>query len=269
MLFAATLPLAALFVLEARSVRVRLLGAATLLLLAGSIAASGSRGAILAACAGVLLFGLAVARRATSRAVVVGAVVVAGIGLASIASIPQPLSQVEAAKVKNPSRNTEKYTANDAQYAIRLEDEIGYSGGYHAPSKSNFWSASGRLQAWRGALAQGYRRPLLGYGFGTEATVFVDRFQVFQGGVPENSFIGLFLQLGVVGVALFLGLVVALALAAVRSLRMDRALAAACIGVLGAGLVLSFVQSFFYAVGNVATLTLWVSAFVPAARASE
>jgi hypothetical protein len=269
MLFAATLPLAALLLVDARSARGRVLAGVTFLLLAGSIAASGSRGAIAAACAGLLLFGLFAVGRAISRVAVIVGVVVLGVVLAAIASFPEPLSRAEAAKVKSPAGNTERYTPNDAQYVVRLEDEIGYSGGSHGRSTDDLWSGSGRLDAWRGALAQGDERRLLGYGFGTESAVFVDRFQDFQGGVPENSFIGLFLQLGIVGVGLFAVLGAALAVAAVRSLKRDRALAATCIGVIGAGIVLSMVQSFFYAVGNVATLTLWVSAFLPAARASE
>ena len=68
---------------------------------------------------------------------------------------------------------------------------------------------SGRLQAWETAVDQGLGRPIAGYGFGTEDETFVDRSYLFVSEAVENSFIGVFLQLGVLGVAL---LVVALAL---------------------------------------------------------
>jgi O-antigen ligase len=109
----------------------------------------------------------------------------------------------------------------------------------------------------------------VGHGFGTEEAVFVDRFWGFQGGVPENSFLGLFLQLGAVGVVLFLVLIGALAAATLRVLRTERNLAAACLGVLGAGVVLSLVQSYLFAIGNVAMLTVWTCALLPAGRSRD
>ena len=98
--------------------------------------------------------------------------------------------------------------------------------------------------------------------------MFVDRFQDFQGGVPENSFIGLFLQLGVVGLALFLGFVATLVTVALRRLSVDRNVVAACLGVSAAGLTLSLVQSYVYAIGNVATLSVWLAAFLAASPRS-
>lgn len=265
MLFAAALPLAALLTLEARARRGRVAGAASLLLLMGSIAASGSRGALAAGCVGLLLFGIAAFTRQSSRvAVAVAVALLAALGLAA-RSLPEPLTPGAAKFAHSPQANTERFSVHDAQYAIRLEDEIGYPASFHAVS-SGLFSSSGRVDAWRGALEQGERRPLAGYGFGTEEAVFVDRFWGFQGGVPENSFLGLFLQLGAVGVVLFIVLFGALLAAAVRVLRIDRNLASACLGVLGAGVVLSLVQSYLYAIGNVATLTVWICAFLAAGR---
>jgi hypothetical protein len=63
----------------------------------------------------------------------------------------------------------------------------------------------------------------------------------------------------------FAALVAALALPARRALRgPHRALAGAALGVLAAGLAVAVVQSYLYSVGNIATLPLWICAFVGA-----
>lgn len=267
MLFAAALPLAALFLVELRG-GARLAAAGALLLLAGSIIASGSHGAAAAACAGLLVFGLAVARRRVSRAAVVAGVAALALTAGVVTGVSGPLSAAELAKVGRertyPVGSTERRTANDAQYIVRLEDEVDYSSG--GPTRRSWFSSSGRVEAWRGAVGQAADRPLVGYGFGTEETVFVDRFEAFQGGLPENSFIGMLLQLGAVGLALFVGLLAALAVRGVRFLRPDSVVPSACLGVLAAGLMLAFVQSYLYVVGNAATLTVWVGAFLAAVR---
>jgi hypothetical protein len=145
----------------------------------------------------------------------------------------------------------------------RAVDEIGNP----ALTKKNVSTAgSGRIAAWRGALDLIRERPLLGYGFGTEAKVFVDRWYYFQGGSTENSYLGLLLQLGVLG----LGLVVALGLALlVRGLRripaLDdeaRPIVASLLGVLVAAAGIMVIQSFLYSVGNIATATVWISLFL-------
>jgi len=265
MLFAVALPIAGLLVCEAATRLRRVAGLAAFALLAGSIAMSDSRGALAAAVVGLLLAGWLATRRLRRRAWVLVAVAGLAALLAALGSLPRPLSAPAAAHAKNPSANVEPYTPNDAQYRLRLEDEVGYRSGSHAPV-GRLLSGSGRLEAWKGAIGQGEDRPVLGYGFGTEATVFVDRYQDFQGGVPENSFIGLFLQLGLVGVALLCALFAALGLFVARGLRDDRNLAAACAGVLGATLTLSLVQSYVYAFGNVATLAVWTAVFVGASK---
>jgi O-antigen ligase len=99
-----------------------------------------------------------------------------------------------------------------------------------------------------------------GYGFGTEDRVFVDRYVFFNSNVPENSYIGLFLQLGLVGLAL-LGAFTLFAI--VRALRTAGGPnAAACAAVVAAGLVLALFQSYLYAAGNNATAAFWISGFL-------
>jgi hypothetical protein len=91
--------------------------------------------------------------------------------------------------------------------------------------------------------------------------------------VPENSYLGLFLQVGAAGLALFLGLAAALlaraglALGALRGER--RLLVAALTGVFVAGLVLGIFQSYLYAPGNNATGALWICAFLLAAATAR
>jgi O-antigen ligase len=260
MLFAVGVPLAAALWLDARSRTKRLLAVGAFLLLAGSIVAAGSRGAAAAAVVGLLVLAVALGRGPVPRAVAVGAAVALAVTAILITAVSAPLSAAEAARARTLVGNTERYTPNDAEYILRMADEIG-SGG--SRSSRSVFDTSGRLQAWRGAVRQGVDRPLLGYGFGTEEAVFVDRYRAFEGGVPENSFIGLFLQLGFVGLALFLALLAALVAAALRE---GGRIAAVGLAVLATGIALAVVQSYVYAVGNVATLGIWMCAFLPAGR---
>jgi O-antigen ligase len=110
---------------------------------------------------------------------------------------------------------------------------------------------------------------LAGYAFGTEDRVFTERYVGFNSNVPENSYVGLALQLGVLGLIAFAALVLALVLPAVRALprlgTRELRLAAACLGTLAAGLVLACFQSYIYAAGNNATAAVWICTFMLAA----
>ena len=84
----------------------------------------------------------------------------------------------------------------------RLQDDIGHPGVGVADTtrrERNLTGSSGRTEAWRGALGLAADRPVVGYGFGTEDRTFVDRYVFFNSNVPENSYIGILLQLGLVG----------------------------------------------------------------------
>jgi hypothetical protein len=74
----------------------------------------------------------------------------------------------------------------------------------------------------------------------------------------------MYLQLGVVGLASLVSLVVLLAAAMLR--RADRWPAAGPLAALAAGAILAVVQSYLYSVGDIATLALWTTAFVGAAQ---
>jgi len=267
LLFGVVTPLATWAVLARRRTA---LAAVALALLVGTIVATGSRGGLVAGAAGSAIVVLAFAWR-RPRALVAGIAAVAAVAAvgAAIQSLPKPATS--GVPVVTPS-GLPKARAGyvDAELVYPLNADVGrpLPGGAQPPVTRSFLGGSGRLDAWRGALHEVARRPVAGHGFGTEQAVFVDRYYQFVGGLPENSYIGLALQLGVVGVLALLALVGVLARAGVRALRgPQRGLAAAGLGVLAAGLVIALVQSYLYSVGNIAAAALWIPAFLLAAAA--
>jgi O-antigen ligase len=111
-----------------------------------------------------------------------------------------------------------------------------------------------------------------GYGFGTELYAFQDRYRGFASENVENSYIGLFLELGLVGLALFLAIVVWIGVAAVRGFRRlapdERWPIAVCGALAAGGLILAVGLSYVYSVGNIGTVSFWVGLFLLAAAAS-
>jgi hypothetical protein len=269
LLLALVLPIAVCLVLEARSWRSRAGAIALVLLFDGSIAASSSRGALVAAFVGTIvviaLAPLAIRTRAVAGAVAV-ALAAASLG---IALVPQPATRPAAAQPAAAAPPPAKRPAPryvDAEALLPLSFDIGSRvPGVNTEQPRSFLGSSGRSLAWQGALDEAAKRPILGYGFGTEGRVFVDRYALFTGDLPENAYIGLDLQLGAVGLIAFLALAVALLAAMGRGLR--RSATPACLGVFVAGLVLALVQSYIYSVGNVGTATLWICAFLGVAAA--
>ena len=146
----------------------------------------------------------------------------------------------------------------------RREDEYGHP----ALSVTGTTSvASGRLAAWEGALRLVWERPLLGYGFGTEDKVFVDRWFSFQGARPENSGIGMLLQLGVAGLLLLGTIGAVIGWYALRAIRIgggESTVAVVGLGVLISGVIVAFIQSYVYSAGNIAALPLWLTIFLTA-----
>ena len=243
LLLALGTPLALFFTLEARSQLARGCAICVTALFVGSITASGSRGAMLGALAGALLLVLTRAgswRQRLRLAVVASAVFAAALGVSRIPEPKPPPTPATARAV--------------------------------APTRRTLFTSSGRTAAWRGAIRQAAKRPLLGYGFGTEERVFVNRYRGFVSDVPENSYIGATLQLGIAGVGLFL-LVAAVALLEFVNVvgRLGRrtcAPAAACAGVVVAGLTAAVTQSYLFSVGNIATASVWLAMFLLASAAA-
>jgi MFS family permease len=272
MVLAIGVPLAAYVLVEARTVTRRALAVALLALLLGSIVASGSRGALVAAFGGLLTFAVLAAPSLPARAFCAAAV----IGLLGVSVVLTRLPQPDPAVLARPGTTLPEGPAAapgylDANVRWRLQEDVGRPPFGEVPSETSrsVLGGSGRAQAWGGALELGAERSLLGYGFGTEDRVFVDRYFEHGSNLPENSYIGLFLQLGVAGVAVFVGFVATLVAGALRVLRRPRwpvgRLAAACAGGLVAGLLLALTQSFIYAAGSNATLAVWLCGFLLAA----
>lgn len=258
MLLALGVPLALCLVLEARRVAVRVAAAAALALLAGSIVASGSRGALIAALVGALVLVGTVARG--RRRLVLAAATAAAFGLGVwITQLPKPLPRpVHRAASSTPLRPAFE---RNAERVLPLSQEIGAENGAHPSIRRRLFGSSGRSQAWAGALHTWERRPVAGYGFGTEEHAFVDRYYFFDAGLPENSYIGTLLQLGIVGLALL----IAAALWALARFRLSPRSAA----LLAGGLVLGVTQSYLFAVGNDATIPVWLAWFMLAAAAAR
>jgi O-antigen ligase len=259
MLMALGLPLALWVFSESGSRRARVVSGAVVLLLGGSLLASASRGALVAALAGIVVFVLA-SRARSSRSGLAIAILTALLAVTCASTV---LAR-DARAAPKPSRPTASRQTGRRPAIGPLEDEIG-RGHFQRSFLSRLTGSSGRLEAWQGAIEQGNQRPLLGYGFGTEDRVFIDRFFIFQGNRTENAYIGTYLQLGLVGVGLVFALVARLVLLFRRAAAFAgerRREVAACGGALTAAFVLGFFQSYLTSVGNVATISVWVLALM-------
>jgi O-antigen ligase len=270
MLLAVAVPVAAAFVVGRRRAGVRLAAGIAIALFVASIVASASRGAMVAACAGAVAFALLALDGRKLRVLAAGGAVAAlavGIVVSRLPDSDPSAVVVLPGITTEPARTGGGYL--NAERFLRLEDDVGHPPFGVAATESEgrpLLGSSGRSEAWEGALRAGSERPILGFGFGTEEKAFVDRYVGFDSDRPENSYLGLYLQLGLAGVGLFLALAATLALAAFRDVprlpRADRHLLAACAGVLAAALVLGLFQSYIYSVGNNATVAVWLCLFL-------
>jgi hypothetical protein len=273
MVLASALPLALWAAREARSRAGRATAGGTALLFVGSIVASGSRGALVAAAAGtlVLLLALATSRRRRAYAFAASALLL-GVG-AVVMQLPQPAETNPVISPKIVPLPPIPFSDKEAQIRLPLESEIGFPRPGETQFRRSPLETSGRLPAWRGAAGQVAERPVVGYGFGTEEEVFVDRYYLFISDKVENSFLGTALQLGVVGLALLLVLLATVTRRGWRALASlggaDRRVAAACAGAAVAGLVMSVTQSFLTSPGSPAAAPFWLSAFLLAALSSR
>jgi O-Antigen ligase len=243
------------------------LAAGALLLFDGSIVASGSRGALIAALAGAVVWFATLRRPWRLRLALVAAAAAVFAADVAITQIPKPLSAAG-----HPATRPQRVLTN-AQFVVPLEDELGRPGKGAPPIRRTLFGTSGRARAWDGALHQIARRPVAGYGFGTEQFAFVDRYYGFDSSVPESSYIGAALQLGVVGLAALLALLGAIGVVAARAVRTltGRALAEAraCVSVVAAGVVLGVTQSYLTSPGNLASSTFWIAALCLAGLAAK
>jgi O-antigen ligase len=256
MLFAFGMPIAAWAIVAASSRGRRALIAAVWLLLFGELAATGSRGSLLAAAVGTVVVVALDRRPALQRVALATACLLAFAGGAAASALPKPTTA--------PPPATPTRLLNDAEVTFPLESELGAPKPGTAIQRRGLFSSSGRFQAWRGAIDQGDQRPVAGYGFGTESRVFVDRYYGLDSNVAENSYVGLYLQLGLAGLALFLFVV---GRALVFGFRAAGAATTAVppVAVVCAGMVLAVGQSFVYSVGATGTVPFWICVFLTSA----
>ena len=270
MALAIATPLALHFASAARATVLRVAAAAAGVLLLGSIAFSGSRGALAAAFAGLGVYAL-VAANGRRRLVLVGVAAALAAGTLAVSQLPSTAATnppEPTGQDPNPARVTPAPGYIDANLqGLRLQDDIGHPGvrGETPRDERTLIGSSGRTEAWRGALGLVADRPIAGYGFGTEDRTFVDRYVFFNSNVPENSYIGILLQLGIVGLVLLVLLVSALLRPALRA---RDEVAAAATAAFAAAAVLGLFQSYLYAAGNVATAPAWVAGFAALAAAA-
>jgi O-antigen ligase len=270
LLLASCLALVAWLFARAVSRRGRVTLAVVGLLFLGSMIGSGSRGSLIGGFAGVAVVVAFVPARVRMRAALGAATVAALAASIGLALVPKS----EGADWKPPHVTATPSPGShpkpgfiNVEGAFPLDSDIGTILVDSKPTRRTLFGLTGRGEAWRGAIDLADERPVVGYGFGTEARVFVDRWADFVGGLPENSYIGMYLQLGVVGLLALLALAASIVVAALR--RRDRWQVAGPLGALTAGLVMAFVQSYIYSVGDIATVALWAAAFLAAVRPSQ
>lgn len=263
MLFALVLPAVAWAAVTARARGRRTVALGTLGLLYGSLVATGSRGALLGALLGTLVFALVAALPRRARLAVVASTLTLGAAGVVILELPEPSATNPTIPFDIQPPPTPPLSPLDAQPKLPLESEVGFPRPGDEEFRRTLFTSSGRLDAWEGGLRQASARPLLGYGFGTEASVFVDRYYLHYSALLENAYLGTLLQLGVTGAVALAALLAALLL---RARRARTPLAAACAGTLVAGLVLAVGQSFLASAGSPATAPFWLFALLLVGR---
>ncbi|MBU06230.1 MAG: hypothetical protein CL877_09825 [Dehalococcoidales bacterium] len=124
---------------------------------------------------------------------------------------------------------------------------------------------SRRTEKWIKGVQYLVEKPLLGFGFGTEDQLFafhgIDiQDYMHTGAYIHQSYLGLALQLGLLGAALFfipLGLLVVREIGRISSSRHD-VLRSALLAVVIAALTSAFMTSWLYSMGNEAALPFWI-----------
>jgi O-antigen ligase len=218
-----------------------------------TILASGSRGAVIGGAIGALVIALFlpgdVMARVGAIAAVVAVTVIGPFAVDKIAT-PGPLAA--------PATGTSKGQGHNGEGGNALI----------SPTARTFVSvsSSGRFEAWQRAWHTGNARPVLGYGFGTEERVFDARIPNFQGRRPESSFLGLYLQLGAAGVAIFVALLAILAWIALEAIRRHGREAIVVAAVCASAGSMFLIESYVYSIGNVASLTFWIVAALAGTR---
>jgi O-antigen ligase len=147
--------------------------------------------------------------------------------------------------------------------------------GQRVVRQTTFRTAGGRTAAWHAAAHLIDRRPLTGTGFGTEQQALVTYRNQHPKPFEEadispsffhNSYLGLAVQVGVAGAALLTVLLLAPCYRLFRRRResaLSPRLAFALVCAIVAAALQALFSSYFYSVGNVTTVSLWILASIP------
>lgn len=269
MLLAVGLPIAFARALDgSRRPWKRLLHAALLVALIVEIVLSGSRGGLVAGFGSLLVVAALVPRRRMTRGALAVAVLVALVVSAWISTLPQSLP----ASAAKPAATEPRHLGIDAERVLPLTAEVGspYWTRRSVSTHRAFFDTSVRWRALRGSVERAMERPLLGWGYGAELEAFVNRYYGFDSQNPENGYVGILLQLGVIGLLLFLWAVGACVLAGIRAcLRTPGYVGAAAVGAAAAALLLGLSQSYFHGPGNIAFVAAWTSLLLAGALGLE
>ncbi len=247
--------------LRARDAWLRAFFVLALLVLAASIVASASRGGLLGAFAGVLVVA-AQGPRALRHRVALSALTVAALVVGAwVMTLPNALPAGPAPATRSATKTA------DAEDVLPLSQEIGNPWWTHRAggSERSLFNTSIRARALGGTFDRIEQRPIAGYGFGTEQWAFVNRYYAYDSQNPENGYVGILLQIGAVGLAVFLAMLAVCVGAGVRALSATRdGVAVATLGATAAGLTLGLSQSFFHGPGSIAYVAFWMSLLLTA-----
>ena len=122
----------------------------------------------------------------------------------------------------------------------------------------------GRLEAWQAAVSLIMDKPLFGYGFGVEDKLFGLKkvmFHAHSGAYAHNSFLGMLLQLGLLGFTMFFVPLFVLLFKELFPPQEDRGipiLRYALRASLIAGLICCMSESWIYSVGNTQVFPFWI-----------
>ncbi len=262
MLLAPATAIGAWWLVSTRSRGARIAAAVCLLLVFGELVATGSRGSLAGALVALLVLIAFDRRPLRTRALAAAACVIVVAACAVVTTHAATPAKTAAPTPRPPPGRL----ARDAELKSPLGSELGAPAPGQPVQKRGLFSSSGRFRAWHGAIRQADQRPVAGYGFGTEGDVFADRYYGFDSNLAENSYIGLYLQLGVAGLLLFATFVAVLLLAA-RPIRGGGDARVAALAVALGCLVIGVGQSFLYSVGATGALPFWVCAFLASVSA--
>ena len=134
------------------------------------------------------------------------------------------------------------------------------------PRSQHVASLSSRTEKWRMGFKYFLERPLQGFGFGTEDQLFdyhdvEDNTYIRTGSYFHNSFLGLSLQVGLIGALLFYMPLVILLFSEIRisTIHQHNALRTSLLAVALTCMVAAMASSDLYSMGNAKAFPFWIS----------